>query len=120
MITYSGVNNEDAGISQPVPVTPGLTYIASAWVRSEELDTANGPQLSVFEGYHNQALARSDETLGSTGWHQVQATFTAPKETNLVIIRVSRDPGSTRIQGKFWIDNVHLMQNVGQNEELVH
>ena len=119
LITYSGANNEDAGISQPVPVTPGVAYIASAWVKSEELDTANGPQLTVFDGYHNQTLARSDETLGSTSWHQVQATFTAPKETNLVMIRVSREPASTRIQGKLWIDNVHLVQNIEQPAEPV-
>jgi hypothetical protein len=100
-------------------VTPGVAYIASAWVKSEELETANGPQLSVFDGNRNQALARSDETLGSTGWHQVQATFTAPKETNLVIVRVSRDPASTRIQGKFWIDNVHMTQNTGETTQQV-
>ena len=120
LITYSGAANEDAGISQPVPVAPGIAYIASAWVRSEELETANGPQLSVFDGYHNQALARSDETLGSTGWHQVQAAFTAPKETNLAVIRISREPASTRIQGKFWIDNVHMVQNIGQTNEPIH
>jgi tetratricopeptide (TPR) repeat protein len=120
LITYSGAPNGDAGISQPVPVTPGVAYIVSAWVKSEELETANGPQLSVFDGKSDQALARSDETLGSTGWHQVQATFTAPKEINLVVVRVSRDPASTRIQGKFWIDNVHMTQNTGETTPQVH
>jgi tetratricopeptide (TPR) repeat protein len=120
LITYSGADNEDAGISQPVPVTPGVTYVVSAWLKSEELETANGPQLSVFDGYRKQVLARSEETLGSTGWHRVQATFTAPKETNLVIIRISRDPASTRIQGKLWIDNVQMDQNVSQTSESVH
>lgn len=114
LITYSGAPNGDSGISQPIPVTPGVAYIVSAWVKSEELETANGPQLTVFDGNHNQALARSDETLGSTGWHQVQATFTAPNETNLVIVRLSREPASTRIQGKFWVDNVHMTQNTGE------
>jgi tetratricopeptide (TPR) repeat protein len=120
LITYAGAPNGDAGISQPVPVTPGVAYIASAWVKSEELETANGPQLTVFDGNHNQALARSEETLGSTGWHQAQVTFTAPKETNLVILRFSREPASTRIQGKFWIDNVHMTQNTEETIEQVH
>jgi cytochrome c-type biogenesis protein CcmH/NrfG len=116
LITYSGADNQDAGISEPIPVTPGVAYIASAWVRSEELDTANGPQLAVFDGYHKQALTQSEETLGSTGWHRVQATFTAPNETNLVFIRISREPASTRIQGKLWIDDVQLVQNIGQTD----
>lgn len=120
LITYSGAPNGDGGISQPIPVTPGVAYMASAWVKSEELETANGPQLTVFDGNHNQALARSEETVGSTGWHQVQATFTAPKETNLVIVRFSREPASTRIQGRFWIDNVHMTQNTGETIEQVH
>jgi tetratricopeptide (TPR) repeat protein len=110
LITYAGPANEDAGISQFVPVVAGAPYVASAWVRSEELETANGPQLTVFDGIHKQVLARSDETLGSTGWHQVQATFTAPKDTNLVLIRFWREPASTRIQGRFWIDNVQMHQ----------
>jgi hypothetical protein len=119
LITYSGIPNGDAGIFQPIPVTPGGAYIASAWVKSEELETANGPQLTVFDGHHNQPLAHSDETLGSTGWHQVQATFTAPMETNLVLIRVWREPASTRIQGKLWIDNVHMSQRTGETTEQV-
>jgi len=120
LITYSGAPNGDAGISQPLPVTPGVAYIASAWVKSEELETANGPQLSVFDYNSKQVLARSEETIGSTGWHQVQAAFTPAKETNLVVIRVSREPASTRIQGKFWIDNVHMTQNTGETKEQVH
>jgi tetratricopeptide (TPR) repeat protein len=114
LITYAGPGNDDAGISQFVPVVPGTPYVASAWVKSEELETANGPQLTVFDGNHKEVLARSDETLGSTGWHQVQATFTAPKDTNLVLIRFWREPASTRIQGKFWIDNVQMRQVMGQ------
>nr|UXE41689.1 hypothetical protein Hi04_10k_c5966_00022 [uncultured bacterium] len=119
LITYSGANNADAGVSQCVPVTPGVAYVASAWVKSEELDSANGPQLTVFDGYYSNALARSDEILGSTSWHLAQATFTAPKETNLVVLRVSREPASTRIQGKLWIDNVHLVQSIAETTDPV-
>jgi tetratricopeptide (TPR) repeat protein len=120
LITYSGAANEDAGIAQVVPVAPGVAYVASAWVKSEELDTANGPQLTVFDDYHKQALARSDETLGSTGWHEVEAAFTVPKETSLVVIRFSRDPASTRIQGRFWIDNVRMNQISSHAAETIH
>ena len=71
LITYSG-SNEDAGISQYVPVTPGVQYVASAWVKSEELQSANGPRLGVYDGYRNLACAQSEETLGTSSWHRVQ------------------------------------------------
>jgi hypothetical protein len=117
LITYGGPANEEAGLSQYVPVVPGARYGVSAWVKSEALDSANGPELTVSDGYHNQVLARSDETLGSSGWHQVQATFSARKETNLVLIRFAREPASTRIQGKFWIDSVQMHQGIQQTSE---
>jgi hypothetical protein len=119
LITYAGPANEDAGLSQYVPVVPGTRYTVSAWVKSEELDSANGPELTVSDGYHNQVLAHSDETLGSSGWHQVQATFSAPKETNVVLIRFAREPASTRIQGKFWIDSVQMHPDVERTSESV-
>jgi len=120
LITYAGPDNGDAGIWQYIPVVSGVAYVASAWVKSEELESANGPELSISDAYHNQLLARSEETLGSTSWHQVHITFTAPKETTLVVVRFSREPASTRIRGKFWVDNVRMSQDVRQSLNSVH
>jgi hypothetical protein len=114
-VTYSG-SNEDVGISQYVPVTPNSSYVASAWVKSEELQSANGPRLRVYDGYRNLEYAESEETLGTTSWHRVQTVFTVGKDTTLVLIRFSREPGSTLIRGRFWIDNVHMLQNVGESD----
>jgi hypothetical protein len=119
LVTYSG-SNEDAGISQYVPVTADIPYVASAWVKSEELQSANGPRLAVYDGYRRFEYAQSEETLGTSSWHLVQATFTPGKDTTLVVIRFSRDPGSTRIQGRFWIDNVHMSQHIPQAAESAH
>jgi hypothetical protein len=119
LITYSG-GNEDAGISQYVPVIPDVSYVASAWVKSEELQSANGPRLRVYDGYRNLEYAHSDETLGTSSWHRVQTVFTAGKDTSLVVIRFSREPGSTLIQGRFWIDNVRLSQNVEEVKGSAH
>ena len=107
LIKYSGAS-EDAGISQYVPVTPGASYVASAWVKSEELQSANGPCLSIYDGYKSIEYARSEETLGTTSWHRVETTFTATPDTNLVLIRFSRRSGDTGIRGRFWVDSVHL------------
>ena len=119
LITYSG-GNEDAGISQYVPVTPDVSYVASAWVKSEELESANGPRLRVYDGYRSLEYAQSDETVGTSSWHRVQTVFTAGKDTTLVVIRFSREPGSTLIRGRFWIDDVRLSRNVEEVEGSAH
>jgi cytochrome c-type biogenesis protein CcmH/NrfG len=115
-ITYSGIN-EDAGIWQYVPVIPGFSYVASAWVASEELQSANGPHLSIFDAHSNIEYSHAEETLGTTSWHRVETTFTAPHGVTLVLIRFSRQPAYTRIQGRFWVDDVRLSQSVTTSSE---
>jgi tetratricopeptide (TPR) repeat protein len=116
LITYSGTG-EQAGISQYVPVAAGASYVATAWVRSEELETANGPRLAIYDGYKNIEYAHSEETLGTSTWHSVQAAFTAAPDVKLVIMRFSRQPGDTQIRGRFWIDHVSLTQSGTPNPE---
>ena len=116
LITYSG-SADDAGIWQYVPVTPGGSYVASAWVRSEDLESADGPRLAIYDGYKNIEYGHSEETLGTTSWHRVEATFTAPRDVTLVLIRFSRKPGNTQIQGRFWVDDVRLSQLVSASPE---
>lgn len=120
LITYSGSSNEDAGLSQYIPVTPGVRYVASAWVKSEELESANGPQLTVNDGYRSREYSRAEETLGTSGWHLVRAPFTTGTDTNLVVIRFARTPGSTLIRGRFWIGNVQMLQAVGNDIQSTH
>jgi hypothetical protein len=104
---------------QYVPVGPNASYVASAWVKSEELQSANGPRLRVYDGYRNLEYAQSEETLGTSGWHRVQAAFTTGKDAAVVLIRFSREPGSTLIRGRFWIDNVQIWQNPGEADASV-
>ena len=111
LITYSG-SADDAGIWQYVPVTAGGSYVASAWVRSEDLESADGPRLAIHDGYKNIEYGHSEDTLGTTSWHRVEATFTAPRDPALVLIRFSRRPGNTQIRGQFWVDDVRLSQLV--------
>ena len=116
LITYSG-SADDAGIWQYVPVTPGASYVASAWVRSEELDSADGPRLAIYDGYKNIEYGHSEETLGTSSWHRVATTFSVPPGVTLVSIRFSRQPAETRIVGRFWVDDVRMSQIVNTNSE---
>ena len=107
VIAYNGAG-ADAGILQYVPVKPNSQYALSAWVKSEQLDAANGPAIAVSDAFAGTPLARTQETLGTAAWRQVNAVFQTGPHTELVAIRVARDPGSTHIRGKFWVDDVAL------------
>jgi tetratricopeptide (TPR) repeat protein len=116
LITYSG-SADDAGIWQFVPVTAGASYVASAWVRSEDLESADGPRLAIYDGYKDIEYGHSEESSGTTSWHRVEATFTAPRDADLVSVRFSRKPGNSRIRGQFWVDDVRLSPLVSLSPE---
>jgi hypothetical protein len=47
----------------------------SAWVKSEELVTANGPYLSVSDAYDHNTYATTKETVGTTVRYRVEHEF---------------------------------------------
>ncbi len=106
-ISYNGMVG-DAGILQYVPVKPNTQYVLSAWTKSEQLDGANGPIISAWDAYDGKPLAHTEETLGTTAWHRVEATFQTGPQTALVTIRTTRDPADTHLKGKLWIDDISL------------
>jgi tetratricopeptide (TPR) repeat protein len=107
LISYSETGG-DAGLYQVVPVMPNTQYTLSAWVKSEELRSANGPCISVSDAYTNARYALTPETVGTTPWHIVESNFQTGPATKLVLVRVVRDPVSTRILGQFWINSISL------------
>ena len=111
LISYSGTGG-DSGFYEYVPVKPNTQYTVSAWVKSEELQTANGPCISVSDAYDNTRYALTQETVGTTPWHRLESSFQTGPATELLAIRFTRDPGNTHIHGQFWIDEVSLRPNV--------
>ena len=80
----------------------------SAWVKSEELVTANGPYLSVSDAYDHNTYATTKKTVGTTVWHRVEHEFQTGPVAKLVVIHFVHDPGSTLIHGRFWVEEVSL------------
>jgi tetratricopeptide (TPR) repeat protein len=111
LISYNGAGG-DAGISQYVPVKPNTQYTISAWAKSQELDSANGPSISVRDAYDGKPYALTQETLDTTAWHHLESGFQTGPETELVTILITRDPGNTHVKGKFWVDGVSLRPTV--------
>jgi len=111
LISYNGAGG-DAGISQYVAVKPNTQYSISAWAKSQKLDSANGPSISVRDAYDGKPYALTQETLDTTAWHHLESSFQTGPETELVTILITRDPGNTHVKGKFWVDDVSLRPTV--------
>jgi hypothetical protein len=106
-LTYSE-NGSDAGLFEYIAVQPNKNYQLSAWVKSEDLETANGPRLTLSDASNNTISVATEETSGSTTWHQLETKVQTGPQTKLLVIAILRSPGETRIQGKFWIDDIIL------------
>ncbi len=110
LISYS-VPILDAGLSQLIPVVPDTSYTTSAWIKSEDLQTANGPRLSIFDASSGANLGASEPTSYNSEWRLVQVQFRTSRATKLISLRLSRDRQDTVIRGRLWIDDARLLQS---------
>jgi hypothetical protein len=106
-ITYSDTG-ADSGVYQYVPVNPGAHYVLSGWVKSEELQSAEGPAVTIVDAYDGTVYARTDGTIGTTQWHRLEKSFRTGPSTKLVALRITRQSGYTKIRGRFWVDDLKL------------
>lgn len=112
-IDFSVGRNADYDlVSQIVQVQPNTSYDLTAYVRSESLTSDSGPRLRVVEldcGSCNPAT--SDQTQGTTQWHQVDAPFLTHPQTQLVRVSFWRPQAPTAlgdITGTVWLDDLTL------------
>ncbi len=113
-ITFDGQNPPDAGIFQFIPVKPNTDYEFSAEYKTEELVSASGPRFAITDVYTNVSYVLSDDLLGSDPWRLQKALFkTGP--TNLVLLKIVREPAGSLIRGKVWIDDLRLVERVDQD-----
>lgn len=113
LITFNGNGVHNAGVWQLVPVDPNSEYVFSAYTRSEDLLSANGPHLQVSDAESGEQLWLGDEITASHPWGQSTGEFHTGDQTRLVKIEVVRipDPRLTdRAWGKLWLDDVRLVK----------
>lgn len=106
-LEFSGTGS-DVGIFQYVAVHPDMRYRLSAWIKSDRLETANGPMLALIDAYDNGLYAATEETTGTTPWHRIETQVQTGPESKLLILTILRRPSETRIQGRYWIDDIKL------------
>ena len=98
----------DAGVYQLIPVEPATRYSVRGYMRSEELESANGVRLGIADYYSNNPLAMAEEIVGSNSWREGSAEFTTGPDTHLLKVSIVRSPSQGRIRGKLWIDDLRM------------
>jgi hypothetical protein len=109
-VTFDGHSVPGAPIFQFVPVKPNTSYEFSAQLRTEDIDTASGPRFAIVDAYTNYSYVLTEDTLGTAPWRLHEARFQTGPTTNLLVLKIVRDPAPPLIRGKLWIDDVKLIE----------
>lgn len=109
MISFNGDPVQDAGIYQLLAVRPSTGYLISARVRTESIEGAGGPQLGIFDAYSRKPLFLSSEFSGTMPWQNVEGAFRTEPDSKLLVLRIVRTPGTTRIRGRMWMDEISVV-----------
>jgi hypothetical protein len=110
-VTFDGRNAPDAGIAQFIPVKPDTDYEFSAESSTQDIDSASGPRFAISDAYTTTvSYVLTDDLLGTNPWHRQQARFHTGPGTNLLFLKVIRQPAAPLIRGKLWIDDVRLVE----------
>ena len=109
-VTFDGLNPADAGILQFVVVKPNTGYEFSAQSRTEDIESASGPRFAIVDAYTSASYVLTDDLLGTNPWRVQHAQFQTGQNTNLVLLKIVRQPGVPLIRGKLWIDDLKLVE----------
>jgi hypothetical protein len=108
-IDFNGTPGADTGLVQTVSVKPNTRYRFTGFMRAENLLSSSGPRFLISNEKGEQYFL-SDDLIGSSFWRESQAEFRTGNETKAIAISVVREPGSSRIKGTVWVDDISLRE----------
>ena len=68
------------------------------------------PRFAIVDAYTNSSYVLTDDTLGTSPWRLQQARFQTGPNTNLLLLKIVRQPAGPLIRGKLWIDDLKLVE----------
>jgi tetratricopeptide (TPR) repeat protein len=96
--------------AQVVPVTPGRTYHFHGWLRTEQITTESGVQISIIDPNHANAVNwATDNFTGTHAWTAIDEDVTASPQTHFLLVRLLRNPSrlfENKISGTVWLSDV--------------
>jgi tetratricopeptide (TPR) repeat protein len=113
LIFFNSNDGKDfRGVSQTVAVEPGKKYNFEAFYKSE-LKTSATLRWEIADTTDGKVLATTDAISASADWTSLKAEFTAPENTEGVVIRLARDTCKTTvcpISGSVWFDDFQITE----------
>ena len=96
-----------------VPVEPSHAYHFHAYLRTEDVATESGIQLSIIDPNHRGAVnVVTDNLTGTHSWAAVDADVRTGEETHFLLVRLFRSPSrlfDNKLSGTAWIADVSLV-----------
>ncbi len=108
LISYDSRGLDDTGIQQLISVEPDTNYHFSAYFKTRQLEGAGGPKFALQDFYTQKPFFESDDLKDSNDWKQVSGDFETGPDTELLLLRIKREPVGRAIRGDLWIDGVSL------------
>jgi Tfp pilus assembly protein PilF len=99
---------EDAGIRQVVAVNPDTAYQFSGYFKAENLAGAGGLHFFIQDLYTAKVLFMGEDFSDTSFWKEVNGSFRTNPDTRMIVLRIQREPASSPIKGRLWIDNIRL------------
>jgi tetratricopeptide (TPR) repeat protein len=104
----------DGQVKQMTIVRPGVRYRLECYVKTERLETPEGPRIVVTDITSSTELASSHPlAAGSDDWRPVATDFTAPASAHAVIVTIKRIPKfsyDSPTRGTIWLDDFVLTE----------
>jgi hypothetical protein len=105
---------EKIPLSQTVVVEPGVQYRFEVYMRTEELISANVPNLFIVDTIDGVPLGGFALTSGTSDWQRVTFDFTTKPDHDAVTLMLTRTPCADGqicpIFGKLWYDDFNLQR----------
>ena len=101
------------GIAQELPVTPGVTYLISFWIKSESSDwVAAFAAVAPKTGAPYESVDSS--SIAATSWQRVERQYSIPQDYDTFRFELTiRSPGTV------WIDDVRVEPVVARSSQPV-
>ncbi len=116
-LTFDGQHNPNADFAcASGVVTPGMKYLFSAWVKTQNITGDQGIRFRLRStGNSTMPMASTKDTHGTSSWTFVEQEWTAGPGVHRVEVCVTREPstnGDIRISGDAWVDDITLVPEV--------
>jgi hypothetical protein len=104
----------DGQVKQMMITRPGARYRLECYVKTERLETPEGPRIVVEDTTSSTELAASEPLpVGSNDWRRVAIEFTAPANGRAAIVTIRRIPKfsyDNPTRGTIWLDDFTLIE----------